>query len=66
MKHQPDHEIEIMRRGLRYLADLPPEGRRRAVAYWSSRIEDMPAIPNEHGAQQLDIEEVLPATKAAA
>lgn len=65
MKHKPDHEMDIMRRGLTYLASLPPEGRKRAVAYWSSRIDDMPAVENEHGAQQLDIEEALP-TKAAA
>jgi hypothetical protein len=59
-KHKPDHEMEIMRRGLRDLARLPPEGRKRAVTYWSSRIEEMPATADSHGEQQLDIEDRVP------
>lgn len=59
MKHQPDYEMEIMRRGMRYLAALQPEGRRRVLAYWSARVDALPAVPNsEHGEQQLDLEEV--------
>lgn len=58
MKHKPDHEMEIMRRGLRDLAALSVSGRRRVLAYWGARIEAMPAGEDTHGAQQLDIEDV--------
>lgn len=60
MKHEPDHEIEIMRRGLRYLTSLPPAGRRRVLDYWNSRAETMPLAGEDHGGQQLDIEADVP------
>ena len=60
MKHQPDHEMDIMRRGLRDLARLSPEGRKRVVLYWHSRIDAMLPVENAHGEQQLDIEEHIP------
>ena len=59
-KHKPDHEMEIMRRGLRDLAELPPAGRRRVLAYLTDRIEGLPVPESTNGAQQLDIEEVIP------
>jgi hypothetical protein len=67
-KHKPDHEMEIMRRGLRDLARLPEPGRRRVLAYWCARAEALPATAERHGEQQLDIEEVpmMPALKGAA
>jgi hypothetical protein len=59
MKHKPDHEMEIMRRGLRDLAVLSVGGRRRVLAYWGARIEAMPAGDDDaRNPQQLDIEEV--------
>ena len=69
-KHQPHHEIEIMRRGIRDLALLPEPGRRRVLAYWCARAEALPQAGERHGEQQLDIEEehvpMMPALKGAA
>jgi hypothetical protein len=67
-KHKPDHEMEIMRRGLRDLAALPEPGRRRVLAYWCARAEALPPAAERHGEQQLDIEDVpmMPALKGAA
>lgn len=57
-KHKPDYEMEIMRRGLRDLAGLTPSGRRRVLAYWGARVETMATVTDDHGEQQLDIEEI--------
>jgi hypothetical protein len=58
-KHKPDHEMEIMRRGLRDLAALSLGGRRRVLAYWGARIEAMPPDDSDaRNPQQLDIEDV--------
>jgi hypothetical protein len=59
-KHRPDHEMEVMRRGLRDLAELPPAGRKRVLAYWNDRVADLPATDGKAGPQQLDIEEPVP------
>jgi hypothetical protein len=52
--------MEVMRRGIRELADLTPAGRRRVLAYWGARVEAMPAPDRTHGDQQLDIEDIVP------
>jgi hypothetical protein len=58
-RHKPDHEMEIMRRGMRELASLSLGGRRRVLAYWGARIEAMPAGDDDaRNPQQLDIEDV--------
>ena len=57
-RHQPDHEMQIMRRTLRELAILTPEGRNRVLAYLTARIDTLPPPPTcGFGEQQLDIEE---------
>jgi hypothetical protein len=68
-KRNPDHEMNVMQRGLRDLAVLPPAGRRRVLAYWCARAEALPEVGNgQHGAQQLDIEDapMMPHLKGAA
>lgn len=67
-KHRPDHELDIMRRGLRDLTRLSPAGRERVVQYWSARAASLPATAETHGEQQLDIEEriMMPHLKGAA
>jgi hypothetical protein len=68
MKHKPDFEMEIMRRGLRDLASMSQQGRRRVLAYWCARAETLETAEDGLGEQQLDIEEVpmMPALKGAA
>lgn len=55
-KRNPDHEMEIMRRGLRDLAELSPAGRDRVLRYLSARVESLPG-GKDCGPQQLDIED---------
>jgi hypothetical protein len=64
MKHKPDHELQLMQRVLRDLAKLSPLGRRRVVAYWTARIDQLPDQPDRHGEQQLDIEDALATLRA--
>jgi len=59
-KHKPDHEMEIMRRGLRDLASLSPAGRERVLAYLIARSGTIPETAETHGEQQLDLEERVP------
>lgn len=59
MRHRPDHEMDVMRRGMGLLAKLSPAGRQRVVAYWTQRLTQFPAATDAHGEQQLDIEDVL-------
>jgi hypothetical protein len=60
-RHKPDYEMEVMRRGLRDLQTLPPDGRKRALTYWNSRVETLPeAVEVDHGEQQTDIEDYIP------
>ena len=68
-RHKPDHEMNIMQRGLRELGALPPAGRRRVLAYWCARAETMPAtVAETAGEQQLDIEDIptMPPLRGAA
>jgi hypothetical protein len=58
-RHRPDHEMDVMRRGMSLLAKLSPAGRTRVVAYWADRLAQFPAATDAHGEQQLDIEDVL-------
>jgi len=58
MRHNPDHEMEVIRRGLRDLRELSPAGRLRVLRYWSDRAESLPDTGEPHGEQQLDIEDV--------
>ena len=53
-RHRPDHEMDVMRRGMDMLAGLSPTGRARVVAYWADRLAQFPAVPPVHGEQQLD------------
>lgn len=57
-RNNPDHELDVMRRGLRVIAELSPAGRRRVLAYWCARAEIMPDRDDQSGPQQLDIEDV--------
>ena len=59
-RHQPDHEMSIMQRGLRDLGGLTPEGRRRVVTYWAARIDALSPPSETPGEQQLDLYEALP------
>jgi hypothetical protein len=66
MRHRPDHEMEVMRNGMRLLAKLSPAGRQRVVAYWTQRLTQFPPSPDASGEQQLDIEDVLRSEPLAA
>jgi len=57
MKHQPDHEFDVMRKTLSSLQKLSPAGRRRVIGYLAQRIDEMPEQVELHGEQQLDLEE---------
>jgi hypothetical protein len=55
-----------MQRVLRDLEKLPPLGRRRVVAYWSARIDQLPVRADGHGEQQLDLEDAFIQLRQAA
>lgn len=55
-----DHEMEIMRRGVRDLASLAPPARRRVLGYWNARVDSLPVIAAVGGGTEDEHEQELP------
>lgn len=61
ISRNPDAEMRLMQKMWHELETLPLAGRRRALVYLFSRLDDMAPEGNgiDHGPQQFDLEDAL-------